>query len=55
MVKETVTKCITILKEQQDAIDAESRYFNLSHFVQEKLSEYFKILNEYRQFMEVED
>lgn len=49
---EYVQKCITIKKSQERFL-LDERVFKLSKFVQQKLDEYIKFCQEYKQFMEV--
>ena len=46
-----IQKCITIRKDQDEFLLNERRMFKLSKFVQSKLDEYIKALEEYREFI----
>ena len=50
----SVTKCITIKKEQEEFLINEAK-FKLSKFVQYKLAEWIKFKKEYDEFMARED
>ena len=57
MTDEYIKKCVTIRKDQEESLQEEKleHVFMLSKFVQTKLDEFFKLRNEYKQFMEVKN
>ena len=52
---EKKVKCISIRQDQEEFLVSQRKLFNLSKFVQAKLDDYIKLLNEYKQFVEVEN
>jgi len=48
MAGDFVPKCITIRKDQEDWVDSQRKVFKLSKFIQNKLDEYKKEIDNFR-------
>jgi len=55
MESKTHPMCISISQEQYDFIQDSRKSFKLSKFVQAKLDDYMKLIDENKQFMEKEE